>query len=119
MQNLARLKSLALSHSEQKLADFSFITEYAKVLSNEMFGEEQWKYLNSVVNMESGWNPYAQNPHSTAYGIFQFLDGTWNSYGCSKTSDYKLQVDCGLRYIQMRYVNPYGALIFHQSHGWY
>jgi hypothetical protein len=28
---------------------------------------------------ESGLNPYAKNPYSTASGIFQFLDSTWSS----------------------------------------
>lgn len=29
---------------------------------------------------ESRNNPLAKNPHSTAKGIYQFLDGTWRSY---------------------------------------
>lgn len=28
---------------------------------------------------ESGGNPSAKNPGSTASGLFQFLDGTWES----------------------------------------
>lgn len=32
-----------------------------------------------VVGCESGWNPSAANPSSSAGGLFQFLDGTWRS----------------------------------------
>jgi hypothetical protein len=34
-----------------------------------------------VVKRESGGSPTAQNPHSTASGTYQFVDGTWNGYG--------------------------------------
>lgn len=30
-----------------------------------------------IIECESGGNSKAQNPHSTAYGLCQFLDGTW------------------------------------------
>lgn len=33
-----------------------------------------------VVARESGNNPTAKNPRSTASGTFQFLDGTWGNY---------------------------------------
>lgn len=34
-----------------------------------------------IAKYESGGNPRAQNPHSTASGLFQFIDGTWNHFG--------------------------------------
>lgn len=34
-----------------------------------------------VIACESGGNPAAQNPHSTASGLFQFLDTSWIAYG--------------------------------------
>ena len=33
--------------------------------------------LFSIIECESGWNPKAQNPVSTAGGLAQFIDGTW------------------------------------------
>lgn len=36
-----------------------------------------------VANAESGFDPAADNPNSTAYGVFQILIGTWNDYGCT------------------------------------
>ena len=78
----------------------------------------QWNALNWIVNKESSWNPNAQNPTSTAYGLFQFLDGTWGAYG-PKTSDPRLQAEYGLKYIKDRYGDPERAMLFHQAHGWY
>lgn len=34
-----------------------------------------------VIACESGGNPRAENPTSTASGLFQFIDGTWRGYG--------------------------------------
>lgn len=34
-----------------------------------------------IAKYESGGNPKAQNPHSTASGLFQFINGTWNHFG--------------------------------------
>jgi hypothetical protein len=34
-----------------------------------------------IAKYESGGNPRAQNPHSSASGLFQFIDGTWNHFG--------------------------------------
>src|SRR5690606_25428666 len=39
-----------------------------------------------IIKCESGGNPKAQNPHSTASGLFQFIDGTWRAYGGTKYS---------------------------------
>lgn len=34
-----------------------------------------------IAKYESGGNPRAQNPSSSASGLFQFVDGTWNHFG--------------------------------------
>jgi hypothetical protein len=34
-----------------------------------------------IAKYESGGNPRAQNPHSTASGLYQFVNGTWNHFG--------------------------------------
>jgi muramidase (phage lysozyme) len=39
--------------------------------------------LKCVAHHESHGNPKAENPRSTASGIFQFLDGTWRHYAKS------------------------------------
>jgi SLT domain-containing protein len=61
----------------------------------------------------------AQNPTSTAYGLFQFLNGTWGTVGGSKTSDPKKQLEYGLKYIQQRYGDVRGARSFWERNHWY
>jgi len=75
--------------------------------------------LENLWGKESGWNPNAQNPSSTAYGIPQFLDSTWAGTGIAKTSDGYRQIDAGLIYIANRYGTPCGAWGHSQSTGWY
>ena len=75
--------------------------------------------LENLWGKESGWNPNAQNPSSTAYGIAQFLDSTWAGTGIAKTSDGYRQIDAGLIYIENRFGSPCGAWAHSQSKGWY
>jgi hypothetical protein len=35
------------------------------------------QFLRCVIDHESGGDPKAENPHSSASGLFQFLDSTW------------------------------------------
>jgi hypothetical protein len=34
-------------------------------------------YMRCIIDHESGWGVHADNPTSTAYGLFQFLESTW------------------------------------------
>lgn len=79
----------------------------------------EWTALNNIIMAESGWKNDAQNPNSTAYGIFQFLDTTWASVGYSKTSNATTQIAAGLKYIKQRYGDPIKAWSFHMANGWY
>ncbi|MET8650620.1 transglycosylase SLT domain-containing protein [Nocardia aurea] len=81
----------------------------------------QWSALDQLVSNESSWNPTAQNPTSTAYGLFQFLDQTWGTVGGTKTSDAYLQGVYGQKYISQRYGTPSAAWSFWQSQNphWY
>jgi hypothetical protein len=79
----------------------------------------EWNSLVALVNSESGFRNTAQNPTSSAYGMFQFLDSTWHSYGGHKTSDPRLQSIYGLKYIKSRYGDPNHAWSFHKAHNWY
>lgn len=69
----------------------------------ELFAFEQ------LIIHESNFRPDAQNPTSTAFGMFQFLDSTWNGYKCEKTEEIDHQIDCGIKYIKQRYQNPTNA----------
>ncbi len=79
----------------------------------------QWNAIDWIVSHESGWRPTAQNPKSTAYGLFQLLNGTWAGTGIKKTSDPSLQTEAGLRYIGNRYQTPLGAQKFWKDHHGY
>ncbi|MEU9126614.1 transglycosylase SLT domain-containing protein [Kitasatospora sp. NPDC048540] len=83
------------------------------------WGDAQWKCLDALWSRESGWNPRAKNPSSTAYGIAQFLDSTWASTGMAKTSDPARQIEAGLIYINRRYGTPCAAWAFWQKRSWY
>lgn len=53
-----------------------------------------------VVRRESNFDPNARNPRSTAWGLFQFLRGTWNSV-CPEfphgSATVAQQVECARR----------------------
>jgi soluble lytic murein transglycosylase-like protein len=79
----------------------------------------EWNALVSIMNQESSFNNVAQNPTSTAYGMFQFLDTTWAGVGGVKTSNAMLQCVYGCKYIKQRYGDPIAAEAFHLANGYY
>lgn len=79
----------------------------------------EYSCLVSMWNRESGWNPNAQNPTSTAYGIAQFLDSTWATVGFSKTSDPYAQIDAGIAYVNKAYGGACAAWTFWQANNYY
>lgn len=87
----------------------------------QLLGEDKTEMaaLENLWGRESGWDPDAQNPGSTAYGIPQFLDSTWAATGIAKTDDPYLQIQAGLIYIEDRYGSPSRAWAHSQATGWY
>lgn len=65
--------------------------------------EREWVCLDNLWTQESQWDSNAQHAESTAYGIAQFIDQTWDLVGKEKTSDAHGQIDAGLLYIDKRY----------------
>jgi hypothetical protein len=92
---------------------------YKEYAMSKLGSGSEFTCLENLWGKESGWNPNAQNPTSTAYGIPQFLNSTWASTGIAKTSDGYRQIDAGLIYIQKAYGTPCGAWAKSQSSGWY
>lgn len=82
-----------------------------KVLAQYKSNHE-WKSLFILWDRESRWDPTANNPESSAFGIPQMLNMPEN------TSMLK-QIDLGLKYIKHRYGTPSQALAFHNRNGWY
>lgn len=55
----------------------------------------------SLAKRESGLRPDAKNPGSTAGGLFQFIDGTWNRYGNKKDKfDPEANADAAARMLR-------------------
>ncbi|AKU15743.1 hypothetical protein [Luteipulveratus mongoliensis] len=65
----------------------------------------QWDALKSLVQGESGWNPNAANPSSSARGLFQKL----TSVNGPLESTIAGQAQWGLNYIRSRYGSPSNA----------
>lgn len=116
--------------SYQPGGDSSQLGAYAQSLFSQFgFDEADYPALVELWNRESGdpragssqvtWNPLAQNPRSSAFGIAQFLNGTWAGTGIQKTTNPQQQIMAGLMYIKSRYGNPRNALAFHNSNNYY
>lgn len=96
------------------------LQKYAQKKMQEMgMNPAELGSLITLWNKESGWDPTAQNPTSTAFGIAQFLNGTWAGTGYQKTNDPYQQIDAGLVYIKNRYGGASQALQFHLKNNWY
>ena len=86
------------------------------------FGWQPWQfyYLDRLWVHESGWNRYAANPNSGAYGIPQAVPGNaMASAGPDWRWNARTQILWGMRYIRGRYGSPYGAWQHECSYGWY
>ena len=84
---------------------------YKTGLATYGWDKQESKCLNLLWGKESAWNPEADNPTSTAYGIAQMLG--------EKSTDPTKQIRNGLRYIEHRYENPCNAWEFWKRNYWY
>ena len=78
--------------------------------------------MNWIVSKESGWNPKAQNPRSTASGLPQFINSTSRAYlGGAPAKNYGVfdQLDGMQKYVNDRYNGWGGAVRFWKSHNYY
>jgi hypothetical protein len=92
----------------------------AAMLGSYGWPSSQFGCLVSLWNAESGWNVFASNPSSGAYGIPQALPGSkMASAGPDWQSDAATQIRWGLGYIKSLYGSPCGAWSHEQADGWY
>jgi hypothetical protein len=90
------------------------------MLGSYGWSSSQFSCLDSLWNEESGWNVYATNPSSGAYGIPQALPGSkMASAGPDWQTDAATQIRWGLTYIQSLYGSPCGAWAHEEADGWY
>ena len=91
-----------------------------QMLGSFGWSQRQFPYLNWLWNAESGWNKYAQNPYSGAYGIPQALPGAkMATAGPNWRSNARTQIRWGLRYIRGTYGSPRRAWAHEVAYGWY
>jgi len=72
----------------------------------------EWVCINELIDRESKWSNVADNPKSSAYGLFQMLK---TPIGLPVSE----QTERGLRYIEHRYDTPCEALRHHNRRNWY
>jgi hypothetical protein len=90
------------------------------MLGSYGWSSSQFSCLVSLWNQESGWNVYATNPTSGAYGIPQALPGSkMASAGADWQTDAATQIRWGLSYIKSLYGSPCGAWSHEEADGWY
>jgi hypothetical protein len=84
------------------------------------FSESDFGCLDALYMSESGWDPHADNPISSAYGIPQALTGgTHDDLPADYMTNPASQIRWGLQYIKNSYGTPCAAWAFKQSHRWY
>ena len=98
-------KDYSVAYSQYKTQHYK---QYTFIELNDL---DQYYCLDELWFKESRWNPKADNPKSTAYGIPQILK-------LKETNPFK-QIDIGLRYIEHRHGTPCKALQFHNRKGYY
>jgi hypothetical protein len=77
----------------------------------KLLNAKEYRCLEILWMRESKWDPRADNPKSSAYGIPQLLK--------MKELDPFKQIDLGLKYISKRHNTPCKALDYHNRKGHY
>ena len=77
----------------------------------KLTNSKEYRCLELLWNRESKWDPRANNPKSSAFGIPQLLK-------MRELDPYK-QIDLGLKYIVHRHITPCKALAYHTKTGHY
>ena len=75
----------------------------------------EWSALSQLIQKESGWDPKAANPSSSARGLFQKMTSLHGPIESSSGG----QANWGLPYIKRTYGSPSKALAFHNRNNWY
>lgn len=96
------------------------VTKSPKEYARSTMNSGQFSCFSSVISRESGWDIYATNPSSGAYGLAQALPGSkMASAGSDWRTNGVTQVKWALSYMNSRYGSPCGAWEFWRSHSWY
>jgi hypothetical protein len=86
---------------------------YVKLkVKHEQWTGDEWVCLDELISRESNWSNVADNPNSSAYGLFQILK-------TPEGSSIQEQTTRGIKYIKKRYHTPCNALSHHDRRGFY
>jgi hypothetical protein len=120
LRRIARRRSLVLvaglllftnMPTAKALSTARDINHYKLYAHMKLLDAKQYRCLELLWHKESRWNPRADNPKSSAYGIPQLLK-------LKELDPYK-QIDLGLKYIDHRYGTVCKALAHHKRTGHY
>ena len=87
------------------------VNNYKLYAHMKLLDAKQYRCVELLWMRESLWNPRADNPNSSAYGIPQLLK--------MKEKDPYKQIDLGLKYIAHRHKTPCQAWDHHRKTGHY
>ena len=87
------------------------INNYKLYAHMKVIDAKEYRCLELLWNRESRWDPRANNPKSSAFGIPQMLR--------LKVLDPYRQIDIGLKYIKHKHQTPCKAWAYHQAKGHY
>lgn len=95
------------------------VAQVEEIFKRHGWTGQQWEDAKWIIGKESGWNPSAVNPSSGAYGLFQFLGATKQTYLPGPDYSVPTQANAGARYMKDRYGSPTAARRFWEAHNWY
>ncbi|MGF3067434.1 LysM peptidoglycan-binding domain-containing protein [Facklamia sp. P12945] len=108
---------------ETTLVDNSSTDPYAafeRIVAEKGVSDVEQGYWKAIINRESGWNTFAKNMSSGAYGLPQALPGNkMASHGEDWQSNPYTQLSWMYDYMVSRYGSISGAWSHSQSKGWY
>lgn len=117
-----RVRQTARERSPHHFASKSYNRWFAELYVKRVYGwnKYNWKCLDKLWQMESGWNELAKNRRTGAYGIPQALPGNkMAAMGRNWKNNPEVQIKWGASYIKSRYKSPCKALAFMERRGWY
>lgn len=106
---IAEAAKPAVKHTPERFDPRAYVKRTARAAG---YDRQQWRCLDEIIHRESRWNPKADNPDSTAFGLFQMLR-------LDPATDLAKMTRLGLKYIHHRYGDACEALAFHNKNGWY
>ena len=110
--------ALAIAIAPNVAANQSYARDYIE--QHYQWDEKEFNCLNTLWKYESGWNQYAVNRKSGAWGIPQALPGKkMASHGADWQTNPQTQIRWGLAYIENRYQTPCNAYAHFKRKNWY